>query len=129
RQRRGCCEVDDQAKGHADAGSRESKVPTEFFAKRSTDERRQKRPEIDAHIEDREGAVAASVAGRIKGANLSRNIGLEGSVAENKKAERKQKQLFKCHHEVANGHQNGSHNDRAALAEHSISQQSPQDRR
>ena len=47
--------------------------------------------EIDADIEDREGAVAATVAGRIERADLSRDVRLEGAVAENEKAERDQK--------------------------------------
>ena len=129
RQGRRGAEIDDEAGGHADAGGGEAVMPAEFFAQRAADERRQERAEIDADIEDREGAVAAAVAGRIERADLGRDVRLEGAVAENEEAEREQKQMLERHHEMADGHQRGADDDGAALAEHAVGEQAAEDRR
>ena len=104
-------------------------MPAELFAQRAADERGEERAKIDADIEDREGAVAAAVAGRIERADLGRDVRFEGAVAENEEAEREQKQLFEGHHEMADSHQGCADNDGAALAEHAVGQQSAEDRR
>ena len=122
-------QIDDEADGHADAGGGKAVVPAEFLAERAADQRRQKRAEIDADIEDREGAVAAAVAGRVEPADLGRDVRLEGAVAENEKAEREQKQMLEGHHEMADRHQRGAEDDGAALAEHAVGQQAAEDRR
>ena len=100
--------------GHADAGGGETVMPAEFLAERAAHQRRQEGAEIDADIEDREGAVAAAVAGRIERADLGRDVRLEGAVAENEKAEREQKQMLEGHHEMADRHQRGAEDDGAA---------------
>ena len=75
-------EIDRKPERHADAGGGEAVVPAELLAERAADERRQERAEIDADIEDREGAVAARIAGRVERADLGRDVGLERAVAE-----------------------------------------------
>ena len=104
-------------------------MPAEFFAQRAAHQRGQERAEIDADIEDREGAVAAAIAGRIERADLGRDVRLEGAVAENEKAERDQKQMLERHHEVADRHQRGAEDDGTAAAEHAVGQQAAEDRR
>jgi len=89
-------------------------MPAELFAERAAHQRRQEGAEIDADIEDREGAVAAAIAGRVERADLGRDVRLEGAVAENEKAEREQKQMLERHHEMANRHQRGAEDDGAA---------------
>ena len=122
RRSRGCCngarltsasvgqirrgeEINDEAKGHADAGSGKAIVPAELFAERAANQRGEECAEIDADIENRKGAVAAAVAWRIKRADLGRDVRLEGAVAENEQAEREQKQMLEGHHEMADSHQ------------------------
>ena len=104
-------------------------MPAEFLAERAAHQRRQERAEIDADIENREGAVAAAVAGRVERADLGRDVRLERAVAENENAEREQKQMLECHHEMADRHQRCAEDDGAALAEHAVGQQAAEDRR
>ena len=128
-QRRRGKKINDETCGHSDAGGGKTVVPAEFLAERATHQRRQERAEIDADIENREGAVAAAVAGRVKRTDLGRDIGLERAVAENENAEREQKQMLECHHEMADRHQRCAKDDGAALAEHAVGQQAAEDRR
>ncbi len=97
-------------------------MPADLFAERAADERRQEGADIDADIEDRIGAVAARIAGRIKAADLGRNIRLERAVAENERQQREQEQLLDRHHEMADRHQDGADDDGAALADHAVGQ-------
>src|SRR6185437_17118133 len=100
-----------------DAGGGKAVMPAKLLTERSAHQRRQEGAEIDADVKNREGAVAAAVAGRVERANLGRDIRLERAIAENEHAEREQKQMLECHHKVADGHQAGAENDGAALAE------------
>ena len=105
RQRARGVEIDRQPERHADAGRAEAVVPAELLAERAADQRRQERAEVDADIEDREGAVAARIAGRIERADLGRDVGLERAVAEDEDEQREQKQRLERHHEMTDGHQ------------------------
>jgi hypothetical protein len=69
-------------------------MPADRLAERAADQRRQERADIDADIEDRIGAVAAVIAGRIKAADLGRDVRLEAAVAENEREQREQEQLL-----------------------------------
>ena len=86
-------------------GGSEAIVPADALAERAADQRRQERAEIDADIEDRIGAVAAGIAGRVELADLRGHVGLEGAVAENQQGEREQQQRLERHHEMADRHQ------------------------
>ena len=108
---------------HADAGGGKAVMPAGLLAERAADERRQERADIDADIEDRIGAVAAAVAGRIEPADLGRNIRLERAAAENESQQREQKKLLDRHHEMADRHQHGADDDGAAVAEHAVGKQ------
>ena len=55
------------------------------------------------------------VARRVEAADLGRDVGLEGAIAENEREERQQEQRFKCHHEMADRHQPGAKDHGAAL--------------
>src|SRR6516165_3691220 len=101
RQERQRIEVDAQPDHHADAGGGKAVVPADAFAERAADERRQKRAEIDADIEDRIGAVAARIARRVKATDLRRDIRLKAAAAEDEGEKREQKQLLDRHHEMA----------------------------
>ncbi len=129
RQQRQRVEIDRQPDAHADAGGGKAVVPADLFAERAADERRQERADIDADIEDRIGAVAPMIAGRIKAADLRRNIRLERAVAENERQQREQEQLLDRHHEMADRHQDGADDDGAALADHAVGQEAAEDRR
>src|SRR5262249_47205634 len=85
---------------HADARGAEAIVPADAFSERAADERRKKRPDIDAHVKDRIGAIAARITARVEFADLARHVGLEGAVAENEDEEREQQQRLEGHHEM-----------------------------
>ena len=98
-------QIDQKAKRHADAGGGKPVVPAELFAERSAYKRSEKGAEIDTDIENRKSAIAAPIARRVERANLGRDVRFKGAVAENKKSEREQKQLFEGHHDMPDGHQ------------------------
>ena len=129
RQHRRGIEVDRKPDRHADAGRGEAVVPAELFAERAADQRRQERAEVDADVEDREGAVAARVAGRVERADLGRDVRLEGAVAEDEPQEREQEQRLERHHEMADRHQRSADHHHAALAEHAVGEIAAEDRR
>ncbi len=60
------------------------------------------------------------VTRRVEAADLGRDIGLEGAIAEDEREERQQEQRFECHHEMAGRHQPGPKDHGAALTEHVI---------
>jgi hypothetical protein len=43
---------------HAETGRREAVVPVQLLAEGGTDQRPQRRPDVDAHVEDREPGIA-----------------------------------------------------------------------
>src|SRR5690606_9977616 len=56
-------QVEQQARDHADRRGAEAVVPAVRIGQVSTDDVAQERAEVDAHVEDAEGAVAAGVSG------------------------------------------------------------------
>jgi hypothetical protein len=129
RQARRGGEVNAEPDQHADAGGAEAVMPAGAFAEAAADERRQKRTEIDADIEDRVGAVAPAVARRIEAADLGRDVGLERAVAENEGGEREKQQRLEYHHEMAERHQHGADDHRPALPEHAVGKKPAEQRR
>jgi hypothetical protein len=121
-------QINAQPDHHADAGGGVSVMPGDAFAQSAADERRQERAEIDADIEDRIGAVAARIAGRVEAANLGRDVRLEAAAAENERQQREQKKLLDRHHEMAERHQGRADDHCAALAEHAIGDKPAEDR-
>ena len=115
-------EIDAQPDAHADAGGGEAVVPADFLAERAANERRQKRADIDADIEDGIGAVAARIARRVEPADLGRDVRLKAPGAEDQHQQREQEKLFDRHHEMADRHQHRADDDGAALAEHAVGQ-------
>jgi hypothetical protein len=112
----------------ADAGSGEPIMPAQLLAEGAADERCEKRTDIDADVEDRIGAVAPMVARRVEAADLGRDIGLEGAVAEDEHEERQQEQRLERHHEMADRHQCGAEDHGAALTEHVIGKPTSKER-
>ncbi len=122
-------EINAKPDAHADAGGGEAVVPADFFARSAANQRRQKRADIDADIEDGISAVAARIAGRVKPADLGRDIRLKAAGAEDQRQQREQEQLLDRHHEMADRHQHRADDDSAALAEHAVGQKPAEDRR
>jgi hypothetical protein len=104
-------------------------MPTGLLAERAADQGSQERSDIDADIEDRIGAVAATVAGRIEPSDLSGNIRLERPIAEDERQQREQKQLLDRHEKMADRHQRRPDDDGAALTEHAVGEKASEDRR
>ena len=104
-------------------------MPAEHFAERAADQRRQERADIDADIEDGEGAVAPRIAGRVEPADLGGDIRLEGAVAEDQRAECKQEQLLDRHQEMADRHEDRAEYYGAALSQDAIGEETAENRR
>ena len=113
-------EVESERDRHTDAGGGKSIMPAQLLAERAADEGREERTDIDTDVKDRIGAVAPMVARRVEAADLGRDVGLEGAIAENEREERQQEQRFECHHEMADRHQPGAKDHGAALTEEVI---------
>ena len=122
-------EINAKPDAHADAGGGEAVVPADFLAERAADQRRQKRADIDADIENGISAVAARIARRIKPANLGRDVRLKAAGAQDQRQQREQEKLLDRHHEMADRHQHRADHDGAALAEHAVGEQAAEDRR
>ena len=88
RQHRHGVEVDRERDRHADPGGGETIMPAQLLAERTAHQRREERPDVDADVEDRIGAIAPRVSRRVEAADLSRDIGLEGAIAEDEREER-----------------------------------------
>src|SRR3990172_10844741 len=65
---------------HADTGGHEAPMPTDFLAERARDQRRKERAEVDAHIKDREPAVAARIMLTIEATEQRGDVRLVKSV-------------------------------------------------
>src|SRR5689334_12107311 len=97
RQRIEANEIDRERDQHADAGRGETEMPTDLLAQRAADERGQKRADIDSDVEDRIGAVAAMVAGRIERSDLAGCVRLEQPHADDEYEQRYEEQALECH--------------------------------
>ena len=91
-------------------------MPALGRGQRSADEVADEGAEVDAHVEDGEGAVAARVAGPVEVANLGRDVGLEGAVADDEQQERNEEPVLVGHGEVAERHEGAAEDDRLALS-------------
>lgn len=83
-------------------------MPAPQLAERAAHEGRQERAEVDAHVEDAEGAVAPGVAWGVERADLGRDVGFEQAVADDQQGQGREKKRFEGHEEMPHGH------DRAA---------------
>ena len=71
-----------QARQHADGRQSEAPSPTVGFADDAAQQRRDGRAEIDAHVEDRETAVAFARKVAVEDADHVRDVRLEETVAD-----------------------------------------------
>ncbi len=113
---------------HADAGGGEAVVPAKLLAKCPAHQRSQKRAEIDAHVEDRIGAIAAWIARWIESADLGRHVGLERAAADDQCRQSYEEQGLERHQEMPECHQDGADEHGAMLAENAIRQNSAEHR-
>ena len=79
---------------HADPGEQEPVVPALDLADRPACQRREERPDVDPHVEDRERAVAARVALRVEPADQAGDVRLEEAVADDQQREPGEQQQF-----------------------------------
>ncbi len=113
-------EVEAKTRDHADAGGAEAVVPAEPLAECAADQRRKERAEIDPHVEDREGAVPSRITLGVKASDLCRDVRLEGAVAEDQEQQRREEKRLDGHEEMADRHQDGAEDHRAALADYPV---------
>ena len=106
-------------------------MPPESFADISTQQRTHRSPEVHAHIEDGETAIATMTARGIQRSDDRRNIRLEESVADNQQCQCdiKSHLTLDAHDHVTGGHQQSSDDDGNSLAQQTIGQHSSDERR
>ena len=95
--------------------------------------------DVNAHVEDRVGAVAADVGARIELADDHRDVGLEEARADDDEGEREPEDVdrrivlaadaFDRHQEVADGQQHRAEQHRLALAEIAVGEIAAEHRR
>lgn len=122
-------EVEHQPDQHAHTGGGEAVVPAEDRPEGAADERREDRAEVDPHVEDAEGAVAARVVLGVESTDLRGDVGLEAAVAEHEEEQRQEEQRLRRHQEVADRHQQRAEDHRATLADHAVRQHPTEERR
>src|SRR3546814_2749067 len=79
---------DDEAGEHADARETEAITPADPLAEIADEDRAERGADVDAHIEDRIGAVAADVGEPVQLPHHHRDIRLEKARAEDRKSTR-----------------------------------------
>ena len=93
----------------------EAVMPAVNLPQGSANQRREERAQVDAHVKDGEGAVAARIARRIKAADLGGDVGLEAAVAQDEEQQRDQEHRLDGHQEMADGHQHSADDHGLAL--------------
>ena len=101
------------------------------FADESTQQRGHGRAEVDAHVEDREAAVAAGIAPAIQRADYRGDIRLEETVAGDEQGQGGEEgdRLGHHHQELAGGHQRAAEDHGPALPQQAVGQHTAQERR
>ena len=77
-----------QARDHADAGEPEAVLPAHRLAEISDQDRADRRADVNPHVEDGVGAVAADVGARIELPHDHRDVGFEEARADDDECER-----------------------------------------
>ena len=127
-------EVNEEAEDHADAGRAEAPrpvlVPRRVFAlaEGAADERGEPRAEVDAHVEDVEGAVATLVPLGVEGPDLRGDVRLEEAATDAERGEGGEKESVPHQHELAEDHDDAAENDRLALAEDAVGEDPAEER-
>ena len=121
----------DEADHHADAGRGEAVVEAEPLAQPAAHQRRRRRADVDAHVEDGERAVAARVVLPVHAPDQRRDVGLEEAIARDEKAERRveRSERGKGHQEMADGHEDAAGDDRRSQAEVPVGEEAAEERR
>ena len=112
----------DQADHHAHAGTGEPDVPIDLLPQRSHDERRDKRPDVDPDVEDREPRITSRVIVVVEGANHRTRVRLQQPGADDDQAqtEIERRDCGDRHAEVAERDDDPAKQDTAVLAEHLV---------
>ena len=121
-------EIDTKPCNHADSCSHEAVLPGVLLSEGSADEWREERPEIDSHVEDREGPVTARIARRVEASDLRGDVRLKAAVAQNKEEEARQECCFAHQQELAARHQETADDHGFPLADHLVGQKSAEKR-
>ena len=121
--------VQGETEHHPDAGGAEAVVPADLLTQCAAHQRRERGAEVDAHVEDRERAVAPRVTLRIQPADLGGDVGLERAVAEDQEHQRREEPTLHRHQEVADGHQDATQHHRLALSQHPVGEHATEERR
>ena len=120
--------IDHKPDQHADACSAEAVMPAQSRSQSAADEVTDEGTQVDAHVIDRVGTVAARIARRIQVTHLSRHVRLESAVTQDQKDERQKEGILKGHHEVPCGHQDAAQKHGFAAPKIAVSQIAAQDR-
>jgi hypothetical protein len=80
---------DDEARDHADAGQAEAVAPADRLAEIADQDGADRGAEVNAHVEDGVGAVAANVGHAVQLADHHRDVGLQETRADDDQRQRK----------------------------------------
>src|SRR5437870_10736387 len=86
-------------------------MPSHFFAERSGDERGRDDSAVDEDVINLERVRAAIVAGRVKRADLTREISFETTDTANQTKQGQQETEIERHQKMAERHERGSDRD------------------
>ncbi|MNS12428.1 hypothetical protein D3C72_439910 [compost metagenome] len=118
---------DNQRDQHPDTTDAKAPVPAVSFNQPAGDQRRDKRPHVDAHVEQGEAAVTTRIAFLVERANHHRDTGFEQTGTENDKHQADKEQVVthkgrERDRQMAERNQNRAVPHRALLAEPVIRQ-------
>ena len=116
---------DDEAEQHADAGGAEAPGPAIGLAEIAGDRGTGRRADVDAHVEDGEGRIAARVALAVKLTDDGGDVGLQEADAHDDEGERQPEDVehrrilsagpLERHQAVADGEEDGAELHRLSL--------------
>ncbi len=105
-------------------------MPRDVLPERAADQRAERRAEIDAHVENAEGAVATGILGvGIQRADLRRDVRLEHAVAEDQDDDAEEERGVIRDQQMAGGHHQAADDHRLALSQPAVRDRAAEDRR
>ena len=116
-------EEDDDADAHSDGGGEESDFESEDLSEGAADEGGEEGADVDAHVEDGEGAVASWIFVFIEVPDDSGDVGLEKSVSEDEQCESEVQGTREHHGELAEHHDQAAGEDGFSGAEEFVGQE------
>src|SRR5262249_54399496 len=104
-------------------------LPADVLAEVAADERREEGTEVDADVEDHEGAIAARIALLVQIADLRRDVRLEEAVADDEEEEARIEEALVHQRELRRGHDDAADEHALALPDQLVGEVTAEHRR